>query len=849
MSTDRARERDLILSPNEFAFILDETKGNINVYVGPHKTSLANTDAPVVFDAGSKKFDRRQLDAAIQRLSIAPEGWYIVLKNPASDKSQPRTGALNNLPALDAGRKINIPGPASFALWPGQMARVIQGHHLRSNQYLIVRVYDEESAKTNWKNAVLRPRTDGESDISNNVASPPDLTMGKLHIIKGTEVSFYMPPTGVEVVADDNEQFIRDAVTLERLEYCILLDENGTKRYIQGPDVVFPSPTETFISHNNSNKFRAIELNENTGLYLKVIAPYEEDGRRYKVGDELFITGKDMMIYFPRQEHAIIKYGDQDRHFGIAIPSGEARYVLDRQKGAISLAKGPQVFLPDPRAQVIVRRVLSEKDVLLWYPGNHEALDWNRRLAGQTAEDATPTAMAMAYGGNLESMSMSDAPSRGLLSSKGRGSSYGSSSYVHSNIPKSPELAGGDNFNRGTKHTEPRTVILNTKYEGAVAINIWTGYAVMVVGKTGARRVETGPKTCLLEYDESLQAMELSTGTPKNDANLARTVYLRISNNKLSDVVQAETSDLVKVSLNVSYRVNFEGDPNKWFEVENYVKFLCDHIRSLLRAGIRKHGIEEFYRDSTTIVRNLILGSPGEDSKRPGRSFVENGMRIYDVELLNVTIGDKTISDMLSANQHQVVQQALRSAEEERRLEVAKLSERTRRESHRLKEETELELLQHQATRSAMVSQIALADLQAKATLIEAQESARRQSVERTSEISQIELARREAEETLNLRLDGLREELRKKGLEADAEAIVAKARAISPDLIAALQAFGDKDFLAKVSESMGPMALIGGESVVDVITRLFRGMPILRGLGLALPEGDGKNEINPPRA
>jgi hypothetical protein len=40
---------------------------------------------------------------------------------------------------------------------------------------------------------------------------------------------------------------VRDAVTLERLEYCILLDENGNKRFIQGPAVVFPAPTETFV--------------------------------------------------------------------------------------------------------------------------------------------------------------------------------------------------------------------------------------------------------------------------------------------------------------------------------------------------------------------------------------------------------------------------------------------------------------------------------------------------------------------------------------------------------------------------------------------------------------------------
>ena len=386
--SDRGRERDLVLAPNEFAFILDETKGNINVYVGPHKTSLANTDAPVVFDASTKRFERRQLDQAIQPLSIAPEGWYLVLKNPATDKSHPRTGALNNLPSLDTGRKVNIPGPASFALWPGQMVRVIQGHHLRSNQYLLVRVYDEEGAKANWKNAVLRPRAEaegGDAEPSVSAQRPPDLTMGTLLVIRGTEVAFYIPPTGVEVVPDVEGNYVREAVTLERLEYTILLDENGNKRYIQGPDVVFPRPTETFVAMRGSRKFRALELNENSGIYIKVIAPYEENGQRYRVGDELFITGRDTMIYFPRPEHAIIKYGDQERHHAVAIPAGEARYVLDRMSGKITLNKGPAIFLPDPRTEVIVRRVLDPKTVSLWFPGNRDAYEYNRRLALQNA--------------------------------------------------------------------------------------------------------------------------------------------------------------------------------------------------------------------------------------------------------------------------------------------------------------------------------------------------------------------------------------------------------------------------------------------------------------------------------
>ena len=49
---------------------------------------------------------------------------------------------------MNIGTKINIPGPVSFALYPGQMAKVIKGHSLRSNQYLLARVYDADSAKT-----------------------------------------------------------------------------------------------------------------------------------------------------------------------------------------------------------------------------------------------------------------------------------------------------------------------------------------------------------------------------------------------------------------------------------------------------------------------------------------------------------------------------------------------------------------------------------------------------------------------------------------------------------------------------------------------------------------------------
>jgi major vault protein len=230
MAETRISEKDLVLSPNEFVFISDNTNGQIKCCVGPYKTNLGETDYPVVFKEDSKKFERTELLRAIQLFAIAPEGWYIILKNPSEE--HPLAGKPNNMPALEMGRKINIPGPNSFALWPGQMKKVVKGHYLRSNQYLSVRVYDEGQARQNWTKAIIKPQEGSKEETK--TLPLPDITIGKLLVIKGTEISFYIPPTGVEVVPIADKQYVRDAVTLETLEYCILLGGKWREKIYSG---------------------------------------------------------------------------------------------------------------------------------------------------------------------------------------------------------------------------------------------------------------------------------------------------------------------------------------------------------------------------------------------------------------------------------------------------------------------------------------------------------------------------------------------------------------------------------------------------------------------------------------
>lgn len=827
--TDTNRERDLVLAPNEYAFISDQTKGNINVYVGPYKTSLANTDRPVTFDAESKRFEKKLLEEATQNFTIAPEGWYVVLKNPAKDGNQPKTGTTNNLIELNIGRKVNIPGPIFFALWPGQMAKVIPGHDLRSNQYLLVRVYDEEEARKNWKKAVIKTKTntDGAETSPDDVIGTgeiPELTIGKMLVIKGSNVSFYIPPTGIEVLRDENGDYVREAVTLERLEYCILLDENGNKRYIQGPAVVFPEPTEDFITKGGLRKYKALELNEMSGLYIKVIAPYTEDNKSYKEGDELFITGKDQMIYYPRPEHALIRYGNKERHYSLAIPPGEGRYVLNRKTGKISLVKGPAMFLPDPRELVLVRRILSSKQVQLWFPGNAEALAYNAKLAEIQKKDNN-------INDYLELPKMEEQPQQLHTNAPSLSNFVEQKQQMRKKEATSKEVAS-DEFSRDNQYTPPRMLTLDTKYDGAVTIDLWTGYAVLVVSKTGTRKVVTGPQTYLLEYDENLEAVNLSTGTPKTEENLLKTVYLRVLYNKVSDIVKAETSDFCQVSISISYRVNFEGEPEKWFNVENYVKFLTDHMRSVIRNAVKKYTIMDFYSKGIDILRDVILGVASEGNKRPGRLFVENGMKIYDAEILDIELGDTSIENLLISAQQDVVKQTLKLVSEQRRLEFTQQNELVVRQIAETQSETRQKTVELQKAETTKNLELELAKIDSSVQSEWKKIKANLANQEVLSKIQEAELKRKKEAEQLviDVQQQKLAQELQR--LQAEVEAVVSKAGAVSPDLIAALQAFGDKALAEKMAESMAPLAILGGKSIAEVFSNLLKGTQLGNVLG-----------------
>ena len=813
---DRNSKRDLVLAPSEYAYMQDVTKGIVKTYTGPTVINPTAQERPVVFRPDRKIFEPCSLEQAVQQIAIAPEGYYLILKNPSTKDDHPSSGGVYPSPDLEVGRKINITGPCAFALWPGQMVKLVQGHHLRSNQYLLVRIYNEDEARKNWGKAVIKPAAvEGEVAAPAPSRAPADLTVGKLLIIKGTEVSFYIPPTGVGVVPDESGAWVRDALTLERLEYCILVDQNGKKRYERGPQVVFPEPTEAFLTKDGARKFRAVELNEIQGLHIKVIAPYAEHGREYKEGDELFITGKETAIYFPREEHSLVRYDGREKHFAVAVPAGEGRYVMNRKTGAIRMVRGPAMLLPNPVDEVIVRRVLADRECTTWYPGNSEALAYNRSL--RMLDDG---------GGRLGAVAEGEVQRQ-----------KGSRAAVAQQVamgPAAPETAAGESLDRSNTYTRPRTLIFNTKYEGVPSMSVWVGYAVLVVDKQGRRRVEQGPKNLLLEYDETLEVVQLSTGTPKTSDRLVETVFLRVLNNKVSDRCIVETSDHVAVTLGYSMRVSFEGEPLRWFEVENYVKFLCDHVRSVLKGATKKHSIEHFYAQSVDIIRDTILGKPAEPeaagadkAPRPGMKFAENGMRITDIEILEVQIDHEEIAELLGEAQHEAVSANVAVLRAQRSLEMTEKREAIARGEAEARAETARRLAELEVEATADRLRVALAAAQSELSHAEAQKaavSARNAVADTEHEAS---LARQRSAGELSVHLEAAQQKLVLEAMRAEVEAAVQRFGAAQAGFSEALLALSNQEVLAKVAEAMSVQAFVGGKTLTDVIDKVFAGTPL----------------------
>lgn len=580
-------------------------------------------------------------------------------------------------------------------------------------------------------------------------------------------------------------RLVRSAVVLGEKEYCVLIDPDGKREIKVGPARVFPGPYDTFMITGSRNRvYNAYELLPQRALWQRVISAIsrEEMARKMPRGVEL-----EREQYFPGDE--ILLSGVS----GFFFPFNEIE-VLSPQTG--------EAVVGNDHSNVFI-----------------EAIGIDQK-SGIYVRDLTTGEVRLVRGKQ----------------------SYLVDPRKEIHITRT---LSRDDWNLWIVPGEPHKAT-HTAMTTPWAISIVVPHNTAVLATSAAaQRVIEGPCVALLEYEETLVPLRLSTGTPKDDEDPLLTCYLRTVGNRVSDVLELETADFVRIHVRVTCSVTFQREhKERWFNSENYVQVLCDHVRSIVRSRARTLSLSALWPQISAVVRDTILGPRNEaEGGRKGRFFAENGMNVHEVEVLEAEIQDPVIAEMMRSVQRESVTLTIGDRQAQEALSSVKLRtelERQKLELSALGKEREAKLkdLERKLAHEARLSELrereaALREQLELSTTREQAEQRAKLERDKASQTAQTEAllrdasARAQAAQALHgeeyEHLSRIRQ-LEMAVLEAQARAVVAERTAVQPQLVEALTALGDKALLSEVAHNMNLISLFRGKEAGEILKDVVGG-------------------------
>ncbi len=901
--------RKIPVTERQFLWVQDDDKGEVILHVGPTMVSPTAADR-VVVDDGQGGF-LEDTTGQPQRMVELNDGQYAVLSNPLLEREEGANGRFrpgrNESQRQRNGTRSMIPGPCSFYLRPGQRVEVRDAHELASNQYLVVKVYGDVDRSAPYYDITARsaaittataeklstPRAQGEGA---DTTEHGELSRGKLVVIRGLDTQFYIPPTGVDVVPDltfddrqitaaaarkllgnraatpfppafeapapapaqaparvdqgartrqavqqrrvveaeraaappDDEEpsindddvqalltsemhrealarevrkrrLVREAVVLGEKEFCVLLDADGKRQIKVGPARVFPGPYDSFMSKGSAGRiYYAYELLPQRALWLRFIAP----------------LGREQLAQ--------------------KLPRGVKLERDQYQPGDELILTGVNSFF-FPFNEIEVLHPLTGQP----HVGNDHSLVFIEAIgidqkSGIYVRDLSSGEVRLVRGKQ----------------------SYLVDPRKEVHITRTMSV---DDWNLWVTPTEPHKQARSPVVTPwAVSINVPHNMAIMAASADGQRVIQ-GPCVDLLLYQETLVPLNLSSGTPKSDTRKVRTVFLRTVGNQVSDIIRIETSDFVQLDVRVSYRVNFSPDMrDRWFNHEDYVGVLSDHLRSLVRSRCRSLALTDLWPNLPTVIRDIILGERQEGGGRKGRLFEENGMQVIEVEVLASEILDPEIAGLLTSVQRESVSLHIGDRRATEQLRSEKLRHSIDRDRLELRRELEERQAKVDEVRQKLTSEQALAAM--RSTLAAERERAEmtaahnelvlRAQLQRDelSLAATLQKLRQEAEtETEAVRVRHDEERTHRQALhalevaliEAQSRATVSERQAVQPALVEAMAALGDKIMLGEVASNMNLVSLFKGQDVASLLHDVVGSTRLGRTLAGMLPERD----------
>ena len=586
-------------------------------------------------------------------------------------------------------------------------------------------------------------------------------------------------------------RLVRNAVVLTEKEFCVITDADGRRNVKVGPARVFPGPYDTFMTEGSSNRvYNAYELLPQRALWLRVLT------KSLKA---------ELLKKLPQ---------------GAQVPKG-------------TYHPGDEILLTGLNAFFFP---FNEIEVLNPETGQAEV--------GNEHERVFIDAVGIDQKSGIYVRDLETGEAR-LVRGK-RSYLINPAKEVHINRIVSP--IDWNHWITAQRPHKQETRPVVTPW--ALSIRIPHNMAVLATSAKGQRVIE-GPCVELLEYEEKLAYLNLSTGTPKSDKQPLKTCFLKTAGNRVSDRIRVETSDFVEIDVEITFNVDFRAGAKgefreKWFNHDNYVQVIIEHARSLVRRSCRKIPLAELWVNMADTIRDIVLGKKIK-GERPGRLFSENGMVVTEVEVLQSKILDKELEVEFTAVQREIVRLSIGDRQAEARLastkfradinaKESKVTEQDRREKCRLEDVLRGLGRETNLAETAVFQEKQLVDLKNKTERQGADQQARlareRIEVDAANQLL-IDTAKSRLEATTlnNQGSVGLARD--KAGVEmslidARAKATTAENQSIQTGLVEALTALGDKQFLTTAAENMNLVSLIKGKSVGKLLSDVLSGTKVM---------------------
>ena len=593
-------------------------------------------------------------------------------------------------------------------------------------------------------------------------------------------------------------RLVRHAAVLGEKEFCVLIDPDGKREIKVGPARVFPGPYDTFMTKGSRNRtYDAYELLPQRALWLRVISSISREDMAAKMPRGVQL---DKEMYYPGDE--ILLSGVS----GFFFPFNEIE-VLSPQTG--------EAVVGNDHSSVFI-----------------EAIGIDQK-SGIYVRDLTTGEVRLIRGKQ----------------------SYLVDPRKEIHITRTLSIA---EWNLWIAPSEPHK-ITNKSMMTPWAVSIIVPHNTAVLATSAAaQRVIEGPCVTLLEYEETLVPLRLSTGTPKSDEHPLQTCFLRTVGNRVSDIIEVETSDFVRIHIRTSYSVTFLRDhKDKWFNCENYIQVMCDHLRSIVRSRMRTIALSSLWPQVSQVVRDTILGprgtEPGSEGRK-GRFFADNGMLVTEVEILEAEIQDSVIAELMKNVQRESVMLAIGDRQAQEKVTSAKLRSELEKQQtelqmagkqreaqlgelvRKLKHEAELSNLRErelvQGEQSRLVSERELVEIRAKLERESLAQKAQLDALTREASTKASAQATLHSEEIEHLsRVRALEIQL----LDAQARAVVAERTSVQPQLVEALTALGDKALLSEVAHNMNLVSLFRGKEAGEILKDIVGGTRFAPALAEAL--------------